>query len=320
MAQRALALATASGDVALKAVANLYLGGTYTVQGDYRQAIGCLRQTMAALDGARRCELLGQVALPFVQCHGMLAWCHAELGMFAEGSAFGVEGLRVAETTTHPASLTWACYGIGLLYLRQGDLPRALSSLERAVGSWQGMDRPAIFPAVAAALGTAYTLVGRVVDAMPLLMPALEQSVATGRVPFETFRRLSLGEAQVLAGRLEEARALAERTLAHTREYQERSYQAYALRLLGEIAARRDPPQVEQAEAHYSQALTLAEELGMRPLQAHCHLGLGTLYIQMGRPEPAHAALTAAIDLYRAMDMTFWLPQAEATLAQAGDC
>jgi sugar phosphate isomerase/epimerase len=81
----------------------------------------------------------------------------------------------------------------------------------------------------------------------------------------------------VLAGSLEEAHALAERALALARAHQERGHQAYALRLLGDIAAHRDPPESEQAEAHYRQALDLAEELGMRPLQAHCHLGLGTL-------------------------------------------
>jgi tetratricopeptide (TPR) repeat protein len=64
------------------------------------------------------------------------------------------------------------------------------------------------------------------------------------------------------------------------------------------------------------QALALATELGMRPLQAHCHCGLGTLYQQMGRVEQARAELSAAIDLYRNMEMAFWLPQAEATLAQ----
>ena len=72
----------------------------------------------------------------------------------------------------------------------------------------------------------------------------------------------------------------------------------------------------DQAEAHYRQALTLADELGMRPLVAHCHLGLGTLYLKIGRPEQARAELSAAIALYRAMEMTFWLPQAEAALAQ----
>ena len=80
---------------------------------------------------------------------------------------------------------------------------------------------------------------------------------------------------------------------------------------------RREPPDIDQAAAHYRQALALAEELGMRPLQAHCHLGLGTLYARTGQRQQAQAALSAAIDLYRAMDMTFWLPQAEAALAQA---
>jgi tetratricopeptide (TPR) repeat protein len=127
---------------------------------------------------------------------------------------------------------------------------------------------------------------------------------------------LSLGEAQVLAGRLEEAQALAERALALAHAHQERGHQAYALRLLGEIAAQREPPESDQTEAHYRQALALADELGMRPLVAHCHLGLGTLYATIGRQAEARAELSAAIELYRAMEMTFWLPQAEATLAQ----
>jgi hypothetical protein len=54
----------------------------------------------------------------------------------------------------------------------------------------------------------------------------------------------------------------------------------------------------------------------MRPLQAHCHRGLGTLYATLGQQEQARAELSAAIVLYRAMDMTFWLPQTEAGLAQ----
>jgi class 3 adenylate cyclase len=65
------------------------------------------------------------------------------------------------------------------------------------------------------------------------------------------------------------------------------------------------------------QALALVEKLGMRPLVAHCHLGLGMLYSQIGRVQQACAELTTAIELYRAMDMTFWLPQAEAALAKA---
>jgi len=71
-----------------------------------------------------------------------------------------------------------------------------------------------------------------------------------------------------------------------------------------------------QAEAHYQQALALAEEIGMRPLQAHCHRGLGMLHGALGQQEEARRELSTAIEMYRTMDMTFWLPQAEAALAR----
>src|SRR5262249_25067926 len=106
------------------------------------------------------------------------------------------------------------------------------------------------------------------------------------------------------------------RALALAGEHRERGNKAYALRLLGEIAAHRDPPGNAQTEDYYRQALALAEERDMRPLQADCHLGLGTLYVRMSGAEPARAALTAAVALYRAMEMTFWIPQVEAALAQ----
>jgi hypothetical protein len=52
----------------------------------------------------------------------------------------------------------------------------------------------------------------------------------------------------------------------------------------------------------------------MRPLVAHCHLGLATLYAQAGRPGEASAERSAAIELYCAMAMPFWLARAEAAL------
>jgi tetratricopeptide (TPR) repeat protein len=115
---------------------------------------------------------------------------------------------------------------------------------------------------------------------------------------------------------LREAQALAVGALELARTHQAQGHQAEALHLLDEIAAHREPPEAEPAETHYRQALVLAEELGMRPLGAHCHLGLGTLYGKVGRQDDACTELQTAIDLYRAMEMTFWLPQTEAALAQ----
>jgi class 3 adenylate cyclase/tetratricopeptide (TPR) repeat protein len=315
-AQHTLALATANGDVALQALANFHLGIAYQAQGDYYRARDCFRQTVAGLDGAQRYERFGQVIFPVVHSYANLASCHAELGTFVEGSTPGAEGLQIADVVAHPASLMYSHWGMGLLYLRQGNLPRALPLLERAVDICREANLPVWFPWVAAALGAAYALAGRIADAVILLMQAMEQTVVPEMGAFQALCSLSLGETQLLAGRLEEAQTLAEHALALAREYQERGHEAYALRLIGDIAARRDPPEVKPAATYYCQALALAEELGMRPLQAHCHLGLGTLYVQTGHPEPARAALTAAMGLYRAMDMTFWLPQAEAVLMQ----
>src|SRR5262245_32409583 len=242
--------------------------------------------------------------------------CHAALGTFTEGHILGEEGLRIAEAGAHLASLMSAYYGNSLLALRQGHLPRALPRLERAVSLCQDAELPLFFPIIAAALGEAYTLDGRSDAAVPLLTQAMEQATARAIRLYQALCHLSLGEAQMLAGHLEDAHALAERALALTRAHQERGCQAYALRLLGDIAARREPPESVPAEASYRQALALAEELGMRPLQAHCHRGLGTLYAAPGQREQARAELATAISLYRAMEMTFWLPETEVVLAQ----
>jgi tetratricopeptide (TPR) repeat protein len=151
---------------------------------------------------------------------------------------------------------------------------------------------------------------------VPLLTQAIEQTAALEMTAYQALCTLSLGETHMVAGRLEEAHTLAERAFALARKHKERGHEAYALRLLGEVAAHRNPPDATLAEAHYQQALALANELGMRPLQAHCHLGLGRLYNKLEQWEQAHAELSTAIELYRAMEMTFWLTQAEAALAR----
>jgi class 3 adenylate cyclase/tetratricopeptide (TPR) repeat protein len=315
-AQRALALTTADGDAIRQALANDRLGLAYQSQGDYRRAIACFRQTVIALDEAQSRERFGQVILPSVHSRANLARCHAELGTFAEGRALGKEGLRIAEAVAHPASLLYALWGSSLLDLRHGDIREVLPRLERAVGLCQDADLLGYFPSVASVLGAAYTLGGRVADAVPLLTQAVEQTMVRERVDIQALCLLPLIEAYMRAGRLEEAQMLAERTLVLAQEHQEWGNKAYALWLFGEIAVHRAPPDVDEAAAHYRQALTLAEELGMRPLQTHCHRGLGTLYAKTGRQEQARAELSTATEMYRAMDMTFWLPQAQAALAQ----
>ena len=144
---------------------------------------------------------------------------------------------------------------------------------------------------------------GRIPEALPLLKQAVAQHTAMGRGAVRRTNRAA-GRGHSLAGRLEDALLSAQRALALTRTHGERGYQAYALRLLGDIHAQHEPPDDALAETHYRDALALADKLGMRLLQAHCHRGLGTLYAQAGRPEQARTALSTAIALYQDMGMT----------------
>ena len=133
----------------------------------------------------------------------------------------------------------------------------------------QDANFPYLFRCTASDLGAAYTLAGRVAEALPLLEQAVQQATSISVQSGQSLRVASLSEATLLAGRLEEALSLAQQAFELARTHKERGNEAWILRLLGEIAARCDPPEVEQAETHYHEALTLANELGMRPLQAH---------------------------------------------------
>jgi len=166
-------------------------------------------------------------------------------------------------------------------------------------------------------LGYAYALAGRLAEGRILLEDAIRESLRTGmQFDYAPVACAWLSEVCLLAGRVDEAIQHAGQALALARQHGAHGFEAFALCQLGAVYAQADPPDVPQSEARYREALALAEALGMRPLQAHCHHGLGTLYAKSCQREQARAALAMAIDLYRAMEMTFWLPQAEAVLAQ----
>jgi tetratricopeptide (TPR) repeat protein len=314
--QHALAVAETLGDFALQVMARHFLGVAYHVLGDHRRAMGLLRSNVESLADDLLRERFGLTGPPAVLSRAWLARCLTELGAFPEGITHGEEAVRIAEAVDHPYSLIYAYLGVGSLSLRTRDLSRAILVLERCHDHCRVLNFRLWFSETASALGCAYALAGRVTEALPLLEEAEQTGAALGTTGGHALRVGYLGEAYLLAGRMQEAVQLAGRALALSRTHKERGHEAWALRLLGEIAAHQDPPEIEPAEHHYRRALTLAEELGMRPLVAHCHLGLGTLYAKTCQREQAHAELSTAIAMYRAMQMTFWLPQAEVALAQ----
>jgi tetratricopeptide (TPR) repeat protein len=166
-------------------------------------------------------------------------------------------------------------------------------------------------------LGHTYASSGRIGDGVSLLQRAVTAYESAGIGYFHSLSVVRLGEAYLLAGRIEDARASVDHGLRLARERGERGHEAWALRLLGEIASHQDHPDVATAEAHYGAAMALATDLAMRPLVAHCHLGLGKLYRRAGDGGRAREHLTTTTTMYHEMGITLWLEQVEAQLRQA---
>ncbi|OGK77313.1 MAG: hypothetical protein A2X52_07685 [Candidatus Rokubacteria bacterium GWC2_70_16] len=313
-AQTAQAIAERLGDLSLTIAANYYVGTAHFVAGDYRRAGEVLERTSQPLAGDLGRERFGLAGFPVVMVRVFWIWALAERGEFGEGINRGHEALRLAETLNHPYSLAFACRSLGHVYGVKGDFRHAVSLLERGVALCQEWNLHFVAPTLTEMLGYVYALSGRLPEGLELLQQALAAGESIGFAMFLTPLIVHLGEARLLADQPEEALGLAERALALGRTHGQRGQEAWALRLLGEIAAYRDPCDVETAEGRYREAMTRAAELDMRPLIAHCHLGLGKLARRAGRREQAQEHFTTTTTMWREMDMRFWLEEAEAEM------
>jgi tetratricopeptide (TPR) repeat protein len=267
------------------------------------------------LEGERTRERFRLAVVPAVLGRAYLARTLAERGAFDEAEAHGQEAIRMAEALDHPLSLVSASFvGLGYVDSVKGELDQAARVLERALALCRKWNVTQYAPAVMASLGRTHMWLGRSGSGVSWLEQALAAHESAGIAYFHTLSVVQLGEAYLLADRVEDARASADRGVRLARERGERGHEAWALCLLGEVASYHDDPDVATAEEHYGAAMTLASELGMRPLLAHCHLGVGKLYRRTGDGAKAKEHLTTAALMYREMDMGFWLEKAEAEL------
>jgi len=316
--ERALALGAALDDFGIQVLTNFRLGQVLYSLGDYRRGAEVLTRSIGAVTGDHVYERVlppGSLRSAFSKI--WLAWCLAELGTFPEAITQAEDAVKIAETSEQTYTRLQAYFGLGLVRVRNGEIHSAIQVLERGRALCRTIDAPLQFHLNAASLGYAYALSGRADDGLPLLNDAVQHVTRTGGL-FAHARLLGwLGEAYLLAGRIDDALATATEALDLCRARDERGREAYALRLLGKITAARDPVDFQTVDDYYRQAIELARQLGMRPLMADCHLGLGILYNKTGNLDQARSEISAAIDLYRAMRMTSWLSRAEAALADA---
>jgi class 3 adenylate cyclase/tetratricopeptide (TPR) repeat protein len=300
-----------SWQLALGLATNLRFGQAHHSLGQYARAIDALRKNLDLLGADLLHERCNMAGLPSVFSRAWLALCLADRGEFVEGIVIGEEALRIAETGDPGYSFTVGCAGLGNVCVARGDFDRAIAVLERGLDRELDELSTRVWPFVGSALGAAYTHAGRLAEALPLLEESIERAVAVKLKANHSLRLARLAEAHLKAGRPEGAFPLAAQALDLAQEHRERGHEANALRLLASIEIERETPALDRAEEGYRKALALAEQLGMRPLQAHCHHGLGRLHRRRGDAASAAAAMAAARNLFRAMDMTFWLHQTE---------
>jgi class 3 adenylate cyclase/tetratricopeptide (TPR) repeat protein len=307
--EQACRIADEVGDASLKALARMELSSVHSLRGDVRRSEALLTQALSAVEQ----DTPGHGGIDAAWVRRMvsqnLVSVLADTGRYVDAIRRGYETLRMAEELGHPAPIAWALCFLGYAHGGRGDIDQAIDLSARSLKLARERDVRNLIRGASACLGAAYTLAGRVTEAVALLEEAVE-GPPLNRMDFLAL--VSLGRSYLSAGRVDEAIGRGREALAMGREQTMRNVEASSLHLLGEIAATLQPPALDDAGQHYRQALGLAEELGMRPLVAHCHFGLGKLFRRTGDGAKAEEHMTTTRAMYREMDMRFYLARADA--------
>jgi class 3 adenylate cyclase/tetratricopeptide (TPR) repeat protein len=312
---RALEIAGRLGDLRLRILATSYLGQAHYFRGEYGRVVELATDNLAALPPEWVYEYFGATQPASVGNRSYLVMSLAQLGRFAEAAEYEAEAIRLGEATQHAYTVGLAHRSAGTLHLLKGDWAKARSVVEHGIAVLRTGNIGLLLPEAIASSAWVLARLNEASEALTRLQEGQQlfgRQEAKGIVHYLGWGYHSLGRACLLLGRLDEARCLGDRAVEVSPRHP--GFAAHALHLLGDIATHPDRFDAESGEAHYRQALALAEELGMRPLVAHCHLGLGKLYQRTGKREDAQRHLATATTMYREMDMGFWLEKAEAEL------
>jgi ATP/maltotriose-dependent transcriptional regulator MalT len=250
--------------------------------------------------------------LPSVLSRCIRAWSQSELGDFDAAIAEAIDALAIAEASGHAFSIITANFVIAVVRLARGDLEEAIRVQEQGLALCRAERMRIYFPAFAVLLAQALALSGRAATAVPMVQKALP--APSDAIYFAPFAVVAASEVYLLAGQTDEAAKFGARALELAKRKRERGYEGWALRVLGEIAAGREPPDVQVAEAYYRDAMARATALGMRPLQGRCHLGLAMLHARNNASGEAESEFSDAATLFEEMGMASWLERTRAGL------
>lgn len=315
--RRALAIGEAQADVGIRAAASWYVGLAYLAGGEGREAVRHFEAAVALIPEDLAHERFGQAGILSTSVRTWLGIALGTLGQFAEAVGPLREATHYAEEAGHVFSRIMPLFALGTLAIYRGDFAGALAPLERGLDLCRTREIPLWAPDFTWALGAAYHGTGRNAEGIAL-MEDVARAAAERHVKWTWWPDGvgALGTAYVLDGRLEDAARIGRDRLAAAQQVGERGVQGHLLKLLGDIAAHPARFEIDTAEAHYRQAQALAEALSLRPLLAHCHLGLGILSQRAGKHQEARGDLKMAETMFGEMDMRYWREQAKMAMAE----
>jgi class 3 adenylate cyclase/tetratricopeptide (TPR) repeat protein len=308
---RALEIAGRLGDSELGIVATSNLEQVYYYRGEYRHVLQFTADNLGAPSVGAAHQYFGMGALPSVFGRAYPVMSFAEIGRFKEAAKYASEAIRIAEPTEHAHTIGWAYYAASMLHVLKGDWPKAQSSVEYGMAMLRTGNVADLLPWAVAASAWVLAQLGEISEALNRVGEAktlLEWQAKRGLVGCHCgWAYHAVSRACLLLGWVDEARRLGDCAVESSRR--QPGFTAHALHLLGDIATHPDRLDVESGAAHYREALALANLHNMRPLVAHCHLGLGKLYRRIGETERARENFSNATAMYREMEMGFWLDQ-----------
>ena len=327
LARRGLSIANSHDDPLLRISSHFFMGQTQNRIGAFREAIKNFESDFG-LSTDRLIELAtGQsttggtldaksalTSLMFTKAE--CSFVFVELGEFNNAISRAKEVQQLAQSVGLVYFHALAEMACGAAHVCQGETSVAIPFLERSLRLGDDADFPGAVIHAAWALGHAYNLSERGPEAVVLLERAWGLAESGGFLHFGAICLMNLADAYSLTGQDARARETIERALAVVRDAGYRALEARALHFLAKILGQG--PETAAAQQAYQDAIAIALELGMRPLIAHCHLGMGKLDQRRGHHSEARAGISEATELYREMDMHFFLKQAESGLQAIG--
>ena len=301
------------------ALPHMFLGAYRTAIGFFQRDVGLgHEQITARLLEPWGAEVFQEAFARVSYSHSLAnaAYSFGELGEFDQAMLHAERAVKFAQTLDILYLRAIADSHLGAIYLRKGELQTALRLAQRWLQTYAAADLLVPQLAMAARLGEVFNVLGHVDDAVALFDRAWRFAELKSVFAFGPQVLALLGDAYGRAGRIDEAVTRAQRALDLARQLRQRGDEARALHVLGNIHSHMVPTSANQARDSYQQALVLAHELGMRPLQAQCHFALGQLAKEAGEQRGAQEQLSAAVSMFRGMGMKFWPEKAEAALEE----